>query len=244
MWALVARSAVDQFRSQAISPLSLLAALAMPFVLAFVVHGFAGGATDPARAVGIAGVGMLNAVVVDQLVALTSEKRWRTLTVAMASPQGMVRVVFGRLIGVGLQSLISLPGTLVFLVAIWGLVPGFDWLRWLVGGVCLAVTTTAAVGLLGYFLLRYPFSPGATNGLAGILIALSALLVPASALPDGVRPISWLVPSSHVMTWVGGGGTGQLLLALGEAAAAYLVIYLSLERVQWLARERGNLLEP
>jgi hypothetical protein len=243
MWATAARSAWDQFRTQAISPLSLLAALATPLVLAFVVQSYAGGRATPAIAVGVAGVGMVSAIIVDQLGALMSERRWRTLPVALGSPTGMVPVVLGRLAGVAAQSLVSLPGTLLMLAVLWGLSSPFDWLTWAVGGVCLAATMSAVVGLLAYFLLRYPLSPGMTNGLAGILIALGTLLAPSSALPEPLVVLSWLLPPSHVMAWVTGAGAFHLAIAGAEIAIAYTIIYASMRRVERLARRDPALLE-
>ncbi|TDD07744.1 ABC transporter permease [Nonomuraea deserti] len=243
MFPTACRAAIDQIRTQAVSPMSLLAALAMPAVFAFILYSHTATHTDAATAVGIAGIGMLNAVIVDLLVSLSGEKRWKTLYPALSSPGGLIPLVVGRLVGVAVQSLISLPGTLLMLTLIWGMSPNFDWSRWFLGGLCLAVATTALVGLLSYSLLRFPSSPGMTNGLTGVLIALSTLLVPSTALPPFMQPIAWLVPQSHVMAWVHGGAVAELATALSQSTLIYLVILLSVRRVEHAARARAIPLE-
>lgn len=243
MVAIGARVALDQLRTQATSPLSLLAALAMPAVFAFVLHSHAPGRADAGAAVGIAGIGMLNAVIVDLLVALSSEKQWRTLNPALGSPGGLAPLVVGRLVGIAGQALISLPGTLLVLWLMWGISADFDWARWIVGGLGLALATTAVVGLMAYFLLRFPTSPGMTNGLAGILIALGALLVPGSALPTFMRWLAWALPQSHVMAWVRGAHVTELGLAAVLCGVFLAAILVSIRRVERAARGRAISLE-
>lgn len=230
------RAAADQVRTQATSPLTLLAALAMPCVVAFIVHGYAGGATTTALAAGIAGIGILDTVIMLVIVAMIGEKQWGTLEPALASPGGLVPLVFGRLAGMAVQSLIAIPGTLLLLGLLWGISPSFGWARWLAGSLALAVSTTSVAGLLAFVVLRYPFSPGMANGLVGVFMSLSALLVPASAFPPVVRVLAWLTPQSHVMAWVRGAGPGELLIAALESGAALAGVLLSVRRVERAAR--------
>ncbi|HEY1619157.1 MAG TPA: hypothetical protein VGG25_16160 [Streptosporangiaceae bacterium] len=234
--ATARRAATDQIAAQAISPLTLLAALAMPCVVAFIVHGYAGGKTSTGLAAGIAGIGILDTVVMLIIVGMLGEKQWRTLEPALASPGGLVPLVLGRLAGMAVQSLISIPGTLLILGLLWGISPAFSWGRWLAGCLALAVATTAVAGLLTFVVLRYPFSPGMANGLVGVFMSLGALLVPASAFPPAVRLLAWLMPQSHVMAWVRGGGPGQLLIAALLSGAALTGVFLSVRGVERAAR--------
>jgi hypothetical protein len=228
---------------QASSPIALLSALLMPVVFAYVVHGHTGTATDASFATGIAGVGFLDALIVLIVVSLLAEKQWRTLDVALGSPHGMVPVILGRLAGMTVQALISLPGTTVVLALLWGVQPGFAWSRWLVGGVVLAVATTSVVGLMAFVLLRYPVSPGMTNGLVGILMSLGALLVPERALPGPVRVLAWLTPQSHAMAWVRGAGDIRLLMALALSAIAIAGMVLLIRYLERVVRARSISLE-
>lgn len=237
------RAAVDQVRTEATGPLALLSGVLLPCVFAYILHSYRGGRTDVALAVGIAGLGILDALVVLVVLGMLAEKKWRTLQAALSSPGGMAPVVLGRLVGMGVQSLLSIPGTFVFLVAMWGLTPDFDWLRWLVGTLLLAVATTAVLGLLGFIVLRFPFSPGMTNGLVGLTVSLSALLAPTTALPVVLRELAWLLPQSHVMAWVRGEGAVHLLLACLLSAGAATAVLASIRALERTVRRQALSLE-
>jgi ABC-type multidrug transport system permease subunit len=237
------RAATDQLRMQALSPLSLLSGVALPCVFAYILHSYRGGRTDAELAVGIAGLGILDALVVLITLGFLSEKGWRTLQPALSSPVGIAPVVLGRLLGMGIQSLLSIPATLLFLVAMWGLAPRFDWSAWLFGTILLAVATTAVMGLLGFVVLRFPFSPGMTNGLVGLVLSLSALMAPVSALPSALRWLSWVLPQSHVMAWVRGEGSGHLILACGLSVVAAAAVAASIRLLERSARRHALLLE-
>ncbi len=243
MIATIQRSAIDQMRMQASSPIALLSALLMPVVFAYIVHGHTGAETDASFATGIAGVGFLDALIVLVVISLLAEKQWRTLGAALGSPHGMVPVILGRLAGMTAQALVSLPGTTLVLALLWGVEADFDWFRWLVGGVALAVATTSVVGLMAFVLLRYPVSPGMTNGLVGILMSLGALLVPEAALPGPVRVLAWVIPQSHVMAWVRGAGDVRLLVALVLTAITIAVMVLLLRHLERVVRARSISLE-
>ncbi|MEU1470987.1 hypothetical protein ABZ434_22490 [Streptomyces sp. NPDC005761] len=243
MTATTWRAAGDQIRMQASSPVALLAGLIMPLVFAVILHSYRSAAVDPAFAVGIAGIGYLDALIVLVVVSLLGEKQWRTLTPALAAPYGIVPVVLGRLAGMTVQALVSLPGTLLPLALLWGLTPGFDWLRWLVGGAALALATTSVVGLMAFVVLRFPFSPGMTNGLVGLLLALGSLLVPRDALPPVIRQLSWLMPQSHVMGWVRGAGAGSLAVSFGLTAVSLAIVVGLVLRLQQAVRDHAIPLE-
>ncbi len=143
--ATYARAVVDQLRMHATSPMAIFSTLAMPCVFAFVVHanatrGFSRHTTSD-MAVGSAGIGMLDSIIVLVLFSMMGEKQWKTLYAALGSPGGLVPVVLGRLTGTAVQSLTALPGTLIVLGLLFGVDGGFDWTRWLVGGVLLAFAT-------------------------------------------------------------------------------------------------------
>lgn len=242
------RSVVDQLRLHASSPMAVFSTLAMPCVFAFLVHRMAvaaGGAAEATSdlAVGSAGIGMLDSIIVLVVFSMMGEKRWKTLYAALGSPGGMVPVVLGRLTGIAVQSLTALPGTFVVLALLWGVDDTFAWGRWLAGGVILALATSAVVGLLGFCVLRYPYSAGMTNGLTGLVMALSALVVPQSALPGPARAVSALLPQSHAMAWVRGGDHVQLLYALALTAVFTALVVLSVRRVEHLARRQALPLE-
>ncbi|WP_405901920.1 hypothetical protein OG696_00850 [Streptomyces sp. NBC_00656] len=243
MTATTWRAAGDQIRMQASSPVALLAGLIMPVVFAVILHSYSSAAVDPAFAVGIAGIGYLDALIVLVVVSLLGEKQWRTLTPALAAPYGIVPVVLGRLAGMTVQALVSLPGTLLPLALLWGLAPGFDWLRWLVGGATLALATTSVVGLMAFVVLRFPFSPGMTNGLVGLLLALGSLLVPRDALPPVIRQLSWLMPQSHVMSWVRGADAGSLAVSFGLTAVSLAIVVGLVLRLQQAVRDHAIPLE-
>ncbi|MFF9018212.1 ABC transporter permease [Streptomyces sp. NPDC014870] len=242
------RAIVDQIRMHASSPMAVFSTLAMPCVFAFIVHSSAKNGSGPSEttsdmAVGSAGIGMLDAIIVLVVFSLMDEKQWKTLYSALASPGGLVPVVLGRLTGIAAQSLTALPGTFVILALLWGIDGGFSWGRWLVGGVVLAFATSAVVGLLGFAVLRYPYSAGMTNGLTGLVLALSALIVPQSALPGPVRAVSLLLPQSHAMSWVRGGSWTELLSAVALTAVYCGLVVLSVRRVEQVARRHALPLE-
>ena len=243
MTATFRRAVADQLRMHASSPMAIFATLALPCVIAFLVHDTAGGRTTTDLAVGAAGIGMLDSVIVLVVFSFMSEKHWRTLPGALGSPLGLVPVLLGRLAGIAVQSLTALPGTFVVLVAFWGLDGGFRWTRWIVGGLLLAAATTAVVGLLGLAVLRFRYSSGMTNGLTGLVMAFSALIVPASALPRPVRALSALLPQSHVMAWVRGGSATGLLLATGLTVVFLAGSVLALRRLEFSARRLALPLE-
>jgi ABC-type polysaccharide/polyol phosphate export permease len=230
---------------QALSPLAVLATLFMPGVFAFILHRNANSIdhVSSALAVGCAGVGMLDSIIVLVVFSLLGEKQWRTLSTVLGSPAGLAPVVLGRLVGIAVQLLATLPGTLVILALLWGIDARFDWWRWAIGGVLLALSTTAVVGLLGFAVLRYPYSPGMTNGLTGLVMAFSALIVPVSALPGPVRSVAAILPQSHVMTWVRSGGVAQFLLAVVLTAGYVGLVVASMRRVEMIARNRALALE-
>ena len=243
MLRTVLRSAADQLRMQGTSLMALLSGLAVPCVYAYILHSYRGGRTDAELAVGIAGVGLIDALVVLIVIGLLAEKKWKTLEPALSTPGGLAPVVLGRLLGMGVQSTMSIPGTLLFLVALWGLEPGFSVLRWLLGTVLLAVASTSVAGLLGYVVLRFPFSPGMTNGLVGLTIAVSTLLAPGSSLPPVLSRLTWFLPQAQVMTWVRGGTAGHLGLALIISAISVVLVYTLLRSLEWTVRTRSIPLE-
>lgn len=119
MVAPARRAATDQIRTQSGSPVALLAALAMPLVIAVILHSYGGGATSTGLAAGIAGVGILDTIIVLVVVGLLGEKQAKTLYAALASPDGLVPLVLGRLAGMTAQSLLAVPCTMVFLALFW-----------------------------------------------------------------------------------------------------------------------------
>lgn len=242
------RSVVDQFRMHATSPVAVLSTLALPCVFAFVIDSNRAEQTGPAGttsdlAVGTAGIGILDCAIVLVVLSLLGEKQWKTLYAALGSPGGMVPLVLGRLTGIAVQTLITVPGTFVALILLWGIDDGFAWGRWLVGGMLLAVSTTAVIGLLAVAVLRLPYSSGMVNGLTGLIMALSALVVPESALPKPVQAIAQLMPQAHVMTWVRGGSAGSLATAVALTVGYTVVVVLLLRRVEHSARRRAVPLE-
>lgn len=243
MTAIAWCAAHDQIKMQGNGPVALIAGLFMPMIFAMILHSYNAGAVDAAFAVGIAGVGYLDAMIVLVVVSLLGEKQWQTLGPALAAPYGLVPVVLGRLAGITVQALMSLPGTLMPLALLWGLKPGFDWIRWLAGGVGLALATMSLVGLMALVVLRFAFAPGMTNGLAGLLLALGALLVPREALPPLIRQLSWLMPQSHVMTWIHGGGLGNVALAFGLTMTLLAALVILIRRLERVVRELAIPLE-
>ncbi|NEB74305.1 ABC transporter permease [Streptomyces sp. SID14478] len=243
-----ARALRDQLRMHATSPMAIFSTLAMPCVFAFIVNRNATGSEHVAGmnsglAVGTAGVGMLDSIIVLVVVSMMGEKKWKTLYAALGSPGSLVPVVLGRLAGTALQSLTALPGTLVILAVMWGIGEAFDWVRWIVGGVLLAASTASLVGLLGFAVLRYPYSAGMTNGLTGLVMALSALIVPQSALPGPVAKLAMLLPQSHAMAWVRGGNSIQVLWAVLLTALYSGLVVLSIKRLEKTARDQALPLE-
>lgn len=241
------QAAVDQLRMHALTPMSIFSTLAMPCVVAFIIqsnegHGHARGATT-ALAVGAAGVGMLDSAIVSIVVGLLGEKQWGTLYAALGSPVGIVPVVMGRLSGMAVQSAITLPGTLGFLALLWGIDGHFNWVRWIIGGLVLTFCTVSVLGLLGCAVLRFAYSAGMTNGLTGLLIALSALVVPRSAAPAPVAAIASLLPQSHVMGWVRGGGLDEMAIAIALGVTYCGLIIAALRRVERSARRLALPLE-
>jgi hypothetical protein len=99
------------------------------------------------------------------------------------------------------------------------------------------------MGLLGFVVLRFPFSPGMTNGLVGLVLSLSALLAPVSALPAGLRDVAWILPQSQIMAWVRGGGLVHLVLGVLLSGAAAGVVLGSIRLVERSARRRALSLE-
>ncbi|MEU8001126.1 hypothetical protein AB0B66_08210 [Catellatospora sp. NPDC049111] len=237
------RAAVDQLRMHGTSPMSLLSGVVLPCVYAYILHSYRGGRTDAELAVGIAGLGVLDALVILVLIGLLAEKKSKTLPSALSSPAGLAPVILGRLLGMGLQSLFSIPGTFVFLLLMFGLEPGFDWTRWIVGTLALAVATTSVVGLLGYVVLRFPFSPGMTNGLVSLVLWMSALLVPVTALPLVLRVPAWVLPQSHIMAWVRGDGGDHLAIAAALTAVSAAAIVGSIRLLERAVRRHALLLE-
>jgi len=242
------RSVVDQLRMHATSPMAVFGTLALPCVFAFIVQtnradgaGASGITTDVA--VGSAGIGVLDSAILLVVISLLGEKQWKTLYAALGSPGGIAPLVLGRLTGIALQTLVAVPGTLAVLALLWGVDTGFDWSRWLVGGVLLTVSTMAVIGLLAVAVLRFPYSSGMVNGLTGLVLALSALLVPQSALPGPVRALAQLMPQAHVMSWVRDGSGADLVLALGLTVAYAAVVVLLIRRVEHSARRRAVPLE-
>ncbi|MFI2642828.1 hypothetical protein [Streptomyces sp. NPDC018610] len=245
--ATFARAIVDQLRMHATSPMAIFSTLAMPCVFAFVIHanatsGFSHDTTGD-MAVGSAGIGMLDSIIVLVLFSMLGEKQWKTLNAALGSPGGLVPVVLGRLTGTALQSLTALPGTLIVLGLLFGIDGSFDWVRWLVGGVLLAFATASVIGLLGFAVLRFPFSAGMTNGLTGLIMALSALIVPQSALPAPVRKLALIMPQSHVMAWIRGAGPERLLAAVLLTGFFCALVVLAVHRLENTVRRTALPLE-
>jgi hypothetical protein len=242
------RAALDQLRLHALTPMSVLSTLAMPCVVAFIIHSseshsHPAGGTSTALAVGAAGVGMLDSVIVFIVIGLLSEKRWRTLYAALGSPAGLVPVVMGRLTGMTVQSVVALPGTIAIFAVLWRVDRHFSWPRWIVGGLVLDFCTVSVLGLLACVVLRFAYSAGMTNGLLGLLIALSALVVPRSAMPGPVGKIAFLFPQSYVMDWVRGGGLYELAVALGLGVIYCGLIVTTLRRVERSVRRLALPLE-
>jgi ABC-type multidrug transport system permease subunit len=241
------QAAVDQLRMNALTPMSIFSTLAMPCVVAFIIqshegHGHARGTTT-ALAVGVAGVGMLDSVIISVVIGLLGEKQWKTLYAALGSPVGLVPVVMGRLSGMAVQSAVTLPGAFAFLALLWGIDGHFNWVRWIIGGLVLTFCTVSVMGLLGCAVLRFAYSAGMTNGLIGLFIALSALVVPRSAMPAPVAGVASLLPQSHVMGWVRGGGVDELAIAIGLGVIYCGLIIVAMRRVEQSARRLALPLE-
>ncbi|KMS72067.1 hypothetical protein ACM01_24650 [Streptomyces viridochromogenes] len=248
MNATFLRSAADQLRMHAKSPMSTFMAVAFPCAFAFVIRSNAAEGHRSAEltadlSVGTAGIGMLDAIIVMVVFSLLGEKQWKTLYAALGSPGGLVPVVLGRLGGIVVQSLIALPGTFVVLALFWGIDSGFAWGRWLVGGVLLALATASVVGLLAVAVLRFPYSAGMTNGLTGLLMALSALIVPQSALPGPVRAAAFVLPQSHVMAWVRDGALGDIAAAVLLTVCYAVLVVLLVHRLEAAVRRKSVPLE-
>lgn len=240
------RAVVDQLRMNALRPMAVFSALGLPAVFVLVISSSAqrgaGGATTEI-AVGSAGIGMLHSIITMVVLGLLGEKQWKTLYAALGSPLGLVPVVLGRLAGIAVQSLVALPAMVLLSALMFDVNRGFAWTRWLVGGMLLAFATVSVVGLLGFVVLRLPYSPGMTNGILGLLVALSALVVPLSALPGPVRLVAVVLPQAHAMAWVRSGATSEALAAFGLAIGYCGLIVIALHRLEWITRRRGLPLE-
>ena len=226
------------------------------FVTWRVAYAVAGrGHVDGANASGFLLVGMFGLITWSSTIwssgyAIEHERHEGTVGALFLSPASRAAVV----VGYGLGSLVWLLPSFLVTIAI-GLATGArlhvaDPLA-LAGAAAALLVASLATGFAfaGLFVLSRRGNLLA-NFLQLPIYLLAGFLVPRSRLPDWLHPLSDAIPASHAMdalraSSLGGatlhGITGQLVLAFGTAALYALVGWISLRRVEYVAKRAGQL---
>jgi ABC-2 type transport system permease protein len=213
------------------------------------------GHVDGANAAGFLLVGMFGLITWSSTIwssgyAIEHERHEGTVGALFLSPASRSAVV----VGYGLGSLVWLLPSVLVTIAI-GLATGArlhvaDLLA-LAGAAAALVVASLATGFAfaGLFVLSRRGNLLA-NFLQLPIYLLAGFVVPRSRLPDWLLPLSDAIPASHAMdalraSSLGGatlhGITGQLALAFGTAALYALVGWISLRRVEHVAKRAGQL---
>ncbi|MGN6685982.1 MAG: ABC transporter permease [Actinomycetales bacterium] len=146
-------------------------------------------------AVGSSVLGVWSAVATTASTSLQQERRLGTLELLVAAPRSFSLLVLPMTLAMATTGLYSLVATLL-----WGrLVFGIDIsLEHPASFLLAAVVTAVGVSLMGYLLavsaVRYRGAWALGTALELPVWLLCGFLVPLSALPAWVRPISWVLP--------------------------------------------------
>jgi ABC-2 type transport system permease protein len=184
-------------------------------------------------AVGASAMGVWSAVSTTASTALQSERRQGTLELLVASPTAFPLIVVPITVSMAITGLWSLVATLL-----WG--------RWVfdiavhiddpIGFLSAAVATAVSIALVGYLLavsaVRYRSAWALGTAFELPVWLICGFLIPISALPAWVRPISWLLPPTWGVSAIHAAAEGRspwsdivvcLLVGLAYAIVATLV---------------------
>jgi len=183
-------------RVAAITPLAMVFALLTPLVYGIIV---ASGSGRPGIAVivGTGLAGMIGTIIPQSVITILQERTWLTLEQVALSQVGTATILVGRLLAMTAHALAGLPVAWLVIVLLFGPVhvpsPGQ-----VLASIAVSAGGFLAVSLLIVGLLaRRRYYAGMPNGLLPLLLLLSGVFVPASALPW------WLALPSRLLapTW-------------------------------------------
>ncbi|MEU1476222.1 hypothetical protein ACFYZ8_20135 [Streptomyces sp. NPDC001668] len=233
----------------------LVSVLLVPAALATVavlLQRSSGAAVPMARLLTGAGLSSLwGSLLATAMFSLRRERDWfGTLPLISVVPTPIPVVLGGYLAA---EAVLCLGAVVVGLVTgcLWlGAVPaGVSWGLLVPGVVLTALVAAASVTPLIPLVMRWPVLTQSINGLEYPMVILAGFLVPVSALPDAVRPVSVLLPPYWALEAVGAAATGggfthvagdwalAVLTACGYAAASLAAVV----RVQSALRADGGL---
>ncbi|MER7007515.1 hypothetical protein ABT297_31350 [Dactylosporangium sp. NPDC000555] len=163
--------------------------------------------------------------------------RWKPIAVGGADP--LRPAALGRYCAIVVQSLIAYPVVLVSAILLGGLDPANDYVRLTLAVLLVCSGSVGLFSVLGYLILRFPFSPGMANGWLLLVVALGGVFgVPESV----VGPLSWVsfvLPYREARAWAETGSPAHLAAALAITGALALLPLPLAKRFDTQSREQA-----
>lgn len=230
----VAVGFTNQFRVAALDPLAMLADLVTPLVFGVIALAESG-RPDFALVAGVGMAGAWEALLVQLIFVMVTERDAGTLEVISASPTPLAWPLAGRLAGALVQALPALPVAYLLVVLGWGapnigspLLAASGVLVLLLGFAAIGLVLTAAMSVSRYY-------DGMLNGLFPVTVLLGGLLVPLSVLPAYAHGLALALPPSWAMLALREHSWPALLVGLAVCAAWYLAGFTLIGRAErWL----------
>ncbi|GGT43329.1 ABC transporter permease [Streptomyces chromofuscus] len=234
------------------SRIYLFTSVLLPLIFASIAHYmFHGSERDGGQliiALSAGLMGMWSATIMGAGSAITRLRYLHVLEPLVASPTPTFLFVLPFAVATASLGLYSLVATLLWSTLLFDMPlevadPGMFMVA-----VPVAIIALGLVGLmLSSIFILYPTAQSLANLLEYPVWMVSGILVPVSSLPEPVRFVSRLLPSTWGIEAVldsatGAAGAGKALaLCLLLSAACVILTLLLLRRFEWLARSSGTL---
>jgi ABC-2 type transport system permease protein len=203
-----------QWQLLTLTPMTIISACIGPAAYSLIIATQTG-VSDAALVVGTGALGLWQVMLTMSLLAIMQERRFGTLPLLTISPTPVWLPLAGRMAGALLQGLLALPLAYVWIRVVLGNSPfGSLWLAAAAVVILVGGLASLVCGLMG-FLARHRFAAGMTNGAAGVVVLISALFIPVSALPGALALVAKAFPAAWGMTALRSGATVDL--AVGAA---------------------------
>lgn len=199
------------------------------------------GEPDLSVFVGTGLAAMASSIPAESVIMLLQERQWLALEHVAVSQVHTGVVLAGRLLGMMLHALLSLPIAAILLVLVYG-PPDVPDPSVVVAALLVGIAGLLAISLLIVgFIARRRYRAGMPNAVFPVVVLLAGVFVPLDALPTWLQPISRLLAVSWAMDAVRRVETGAdewSALGVGAVVAvgSLVVSMLYVARVQEVMR--------